>query len=121
MIYAEEAKQSARLLAIGLHGLPIAIDRDSFRDGEIVGWNIDHALILMQWTGLKDKDGCTIYESDIIQLDNESLFRVIEWSDSGYCMRIPNATARAGICHEECRVVGNIYERPYLLQEKRAT
>lgn len=57
MIYAEDAKNHKTVLAIGLHGLPIAVDEDSFRDGQIVGWNVDHRYVPMLSTGLKSKTG----------------------------------------------------------------
>lgn len=55
------------LLAIGLHGLPICIDKDSIKQGEIVGWNRDHNIEIIQSTGIKDKNGVCIYQDDIAQ------------------------------------------------------
>jgi hypothetical protein len=57
MIYPEDAKNSKEVLAIGLHGLPITVDLDSFRDGGVVAWNVDHRYVPMQWTGYRDKSG----------------------------------------------------------------
>jgi hypothetical protein len=62
-------------LAVGLHGLPIAFDKDSFKKNEIVGWNIDHNRIIQQWTGLKGLNGVDVYEGDIVTFG-------MEWGDN---------------------------------------
>src|SRR5690242_17133192 len=83
MIYADEIVNSKSLLAVGFHGLPIAVDRDSFKGDEIVGWNIDHYLDLMQFTGIKDKQGREIYEGDILHLEDTEI-GILEWQGIGY-------------------------------------
>lgn len=114
MIYADEAKQSARLLAIGLHGLPIAIDRDSFRDGEVIGWNVDHAIILMEWIGEVDRTGKKIFARDIVQGPSYVWVgpHVIEWPDDLYEFR------EYGITSADLEILGNICEHPDLLTEQ---
>jgi uncharacterized phage protein (TIGR01671 family) len=67
MIYADEAKDMYNVLAIGLHGLPIIVDQDSFKKGQICAWNIEHNRFLMDWTGFKDKNEKEIYEDDIVK------------------------------------------------------
>ena len=55
------------ILAVGFHGLPIAIDNDSISDkGLFKAWNRDHNLILMKSTGLLDKSKRELFENDIV-------------------------------------------------------
>lgn len=113
MIYAAEAKHSSDLLAIGLHGLPIAVDRDSFQDGAVVGWNIDHCVTLMQYTGLKDKNGREIYEGDILSLGKR--VGVVQWYTSvenGAGFFISTNSERDYKVHHAWTVIGNIYQNP---------
>lgn len=74
-------------------------------------------LELMQYTGLKDKNGIEIYEGDLVKWitgdSGEEEIGLIKW-DSGY--------AGFGISGGHCldfnhciEVVGNIYENPELI------
>ncbi|MGM9457819.1 hypothetical protein BKP38_03165 [Lacticaseibacillus rhamnosus] len=90
---------------------------------------------LMQYTGLKDKNGREIYESDILKVtgeDGESYVATVKWfGDEGYpafdLAGIPaswsyDANALATIFQsgvETCEVIGNIFEDKQLLERKR--
>jgi uncharacterized phage protein (TIGR01671 family) len=89
---------------------------------------------LMQYTGLKDKNGQEIYEGDILKVtseDGESYVTTVKWF--GYedypafdLEGIPtswsydtNALAtifQSGV--ETCEVIGNIFENPEMMEEK---
>ena len=72
--------------------------------------------ILMQYTGLKDKNGKEIYEGDVVK--DGSVNRVIEWS-SHRGNRVVGYFAAFTIIDnpDEClEIIGNRYENPELLK-----
>lgn len=89
---------------------------------------------IMQYTGLKDKNGKMIFEGDIIDIHQTvngcNLF-IIEWNNFGFTIRyaMKMTTPRlyeynvneifepCKYCGEiYCEVIGNIYENPELLE-----
>jgi hypothetical protein len=69
---------------------------------------------LMQFTGLKDKNGKEIYEGDII--DNEGARQKYEVQFHKGCFCISRGGLGYHIFNEkEVEVIGNIYENPELL------
>ena len=126
------------LLAIGLHGLPICIDKDSVKGGEIIGWNRDHNIELSQFTGLIDKDGVDIYEGDIVAFGDDMLpERVGLYGEIGsvfycedtasFCVNLAESGRYVTLADhkmfsngETCRqVIGNIHQNPELLCAKK--
>jgi len=86
-------------------------------------------VILMQSTGLKDKDGKEIFEGDIVQFEDchevsDFLYintGIIEWCQGGF-----HVTNRDSVLMEDLldgdsldvTIIGNIYENPELLEDK---
>lgn len=72
--------------------------------------------VLMQYTGLKDKNGTEIFEGDIVQIEGPYgyYYRKIEFEKGSFHF----GYVADGMCdYKEMEVIGNIYENPHLLEE----
>ncbi|EJP74655.1 YopX family protein [Campylobacter sp. FOBRC14] len=94
------------------------------------------AFEVMQYTGLKDRNGKEIYEGDILEFRanpfdrKRDLFQVVfkdggfrdEWNNYIGQYLPPDIRNKQGgrvRLNEACEVVGNIYENPELLEEDK--
>jgi len=78
---------------------------------------------VMQFTGLKDKNGKEIYEGDIVKYEFSHPLHVV-WLDAGWGVRwqdIGNTEEQFINTEDEefqyIEIIGNIYENPELLKE----
>lgn len=108
-------------------------------DGDVNHWynrqehmewagNIENPFIIMQYTGLKDKNGKEIYEGDICKRDGTNLYEVC-WNDNfaryGLKIRKSLSVLVDGLTFPMYQyidegdfgleIIGNIYENPELL------
>lgn len=73
--------------------------------------------VLMQFTGLKDKNGKEIYEGDIVKWQGAGMFPIEEeivW-DNNFCGFILEDSQQNPNL-QSIEVIGNIYENPELLK-----
>ena len=99
------------LLAIGFHGLPICIDKDSFKTREIIGWNRDHNIAIVEWTGLNDKNNNPIYEGDLMTHPDFKVKNVGAVTFLKGCFLLSGwDCVRTDFSKGE--IIGNIYQNP---------
>lgn len=78
-------------------------------------------LEVMQFTGLKDKNGKDIFEGDIVECDGYKM--TVQWNEKFACFCLmhekwmyPHFFGEAAD-NDECEVISNIYETPELLKQ----
>ena len=76
---------------------------------------------IMQFTGLFDKNGKEIYEGDIIEYKN--VLFVVEW-EKEFCQFKLSFIEKEGFLDlgyktRELKIIGNIYENPELVEDKK--
>ena len=77
--------------------------------------------IIMQYTGLKDKNGKKIFEGDIIIISDKNDKKIpkaeqVIWSHKGFLIK--SSIYNIGIhSSREREIIGNIYENPELLDK----
>ena len=102
-----------------------SIGRDDLSDGQEPAWQLETdangSNEIMQYTGLKDKNGKEIYEGDIVmnaknEWDKEKY--IVEYSDVGISpfYQTDNDGCPYNLTYEKCAVIGNIYENEDLIK-----
>jgi len=88
----------------------------------INGRGLAHDCVLMQYTGLKDKNGVEIYEGDILQIVGGTMraLATVRFDEGSFLVNNPvggDLTLRDAqlIPHATIEIIGNIYEHKELL------
>lgn len=83
-------------------------------------------LVLMQSTGLVDKNGKEIFEGDIVKMSKDvysepTYYEVVRHYGGAYRLESKQHGCELWLRHTDCEVVGNVYENPELLEDKECT
>ena len=85
----------------------------------------DDDVELMQYTGVKDKNGKEIYEGDILFFRDENMKYIVVQQDAAFIIKsIEIRKYSEKMCWLDdteicCEIVGNIYENKNLLEENK--
>ena len=97
----------------------VLTDFNMWGDDEYSGSIIDDA-ILMQSTGLKDKNGKEIFEGDIVKMSKDvysepTYYEIVRHRGGAYRLESKQHGCELWLRHTDCEVVGNVYENKELL------
>lgn len=78
--------------------------------------------ILMQSTGLKDKNGKEIFEGDIAKMAKDvysdpTYYEIVRHRGGAYRLESNQHGCELWLRHTNCEVIGNVYENPELLED----
>jgi hypothetical protein len=120
------------LETIDMYSRLITVTKKNEYDQECSAYCRFSEVEIMQYTGVTDKNGNSIYEGDILKLDRDELLKNLEPEDVSDDTLIQvvafedgafTARSRSGIkwgsvggMFEYGEIIGNIYENPELLQ-----
>jgi uncharacterized phage protein (TIGR01671 family) len=115
MLYAGEDTEV--IFTLGSEGIQCTDIRNVMPSGEGVGFP-EH-YIYMQYTGLKDKNGNDVYESDICEIGNQKYVVVYE-RGAFWFVRAKHRDMHSLLYGSvgSSKVIGNVYENPELITKE---
>ncbi len=93
--------------------------------GDAITWMCkSNDCVLMQSTGLRDKDGKEIFEGDIVKMAKNvyselTYYEVVRHRGGAYRLESKRYGCELWLRHTDCEIAGNIWENPELLEVKQ--
>lgn len=113
-------KVSEKMYDVGMldfiTGHIVCSEKDNYK--ELVN-DSSEMVVLMQYTGLKDRNGDEIYEGDIIEYlykDNFGIIGTIEYSSDSYHIVVEKEYGDLYGFNLKIGIIGNIHENPELIE-----
>lgn len=90
--------------------------------GDAITWMCkSNDCVLMQSTGLRDKNGKEIFEGDVVKMaknvySEPTYYEVVRHLGGAYRLKSKQHGCELWLRHTDCEIAGNIYENPELLE-----
>lgn len=90
--------------------------------GDAITWMCKgNDCVLMQSTGLKDKNGKEIFEGDVVKLAKDvysepAYYEIVRHRGGAYRLESKRYGCELWLRHTDCEIAGNIWENPELLE-----
>lgn len=96
------------------------IIKATYKNGNVVKEDLKN-YILMQSTGLTDKNGKEIFEGDVVKMaknvySESTCYEVIRHRGGAYRLDSKQYGCELWLRHTDCEIAGNIYKNPELLE-----
>lgn len=89
------------------------VEGDDHVYGDVIGFE---DCVLMQSTGVLDKNGKEIFEGDVVNIFDEKLSKIY-FSEGAFCVDVLNGGTPLHVyLSEHLEIIGNIYENPELME-----
>ncbi|HEM5625981.1 TPA: hypothetical protein U1711_000804 [Streptococcus suis] len=100
-----------------MYDKPVVYDGEFYLDWyEFKNGETHNDAILMQSTGLFDKNGKEIFEGDVVNIFGEKLSQIY-YSEGAFCVEVLNGGTPLHVyLSEHLEIIGNIYENPELVE-----
>lgn len=90
--------------------------------GDAITWMCkSNDCVLMQSTGLRDKNGKEIFEGDVVKMAKNvyselTYYEVVRHRGGAYRLESKRYGCELWLRHTDCEIAGNIWENPELLE-----